>query len=390
VRQDTVERPLRVCYFGTYRANYSRNQIMIEGLRRNGVEVVECHVPLWRGIEDRVQVASGGWLRPAFVVRAIRTYWELLRAYCRIDDYDVMVLGYPGQLDIYLARVLTWLRRKPLVLDVFMSLYLIAVERGLTVRHPITTRLIYWLEKLACRLPDLLIQDTAEYVEWFHQVYGLNHARFRLVPTGADDRIFRPLEVDRHDDGLFRVLYYGTFIPNHGVEHIVEAARILRDDPTICFELVGEGPMKAKAAVLVEKYGLTNVTFVDWVDKKVLLRKAAEADVFLGVFGTTPQSMMTVQNKIYEGLAMAKPVITGDSATVRAQLEHGTAAFLTERGNPQALAQAILTLRDDPALRERLMIQGHQLFVARFSIARIGERARRHLQKLVPRVRNDR
>jgi hypothetical protein len=52
---------LRVCYFGTYRANYSRNQIMIEGLRRNGVEVVECHERLWHSLEDRVQVASGGW-----------------------------------------------------------------------------------------------------------------------------------------------------------------------------------------------------------------------------------------------------------------------------------------------------------------------------------------
>ena len=37
---------MRVCYFGTYRAEYSRNQIMIEGLRRNGVEVIECHETL--------------------------------------------------------------------------------------------------------------------------------------------------------------------------------------------------------------------------------------------------------------------------------------------------------------------------------------------------------
>ena len=34
---------LRVCYFGTYRAEYSRNRIMMEGLRKNGVEVIECH-----------------------------------------------------------------------------------------------------------------------------------------------------------------------------------------------------------------------------------------------------------------------------------------------------------------------------------------------------------
>ena len=53
------ERQLCVCYFGTCRENYSRNQIMVEGLRRNGVEVIECHEKLWEGIEDRVQAASG-------------------------------------------------------------------------------------------------------------------------------------------------------------------------------------------------------------------------------------------------------------------------------------------------------------------------------------------
>ena len=33
-----MTRPLRVCWFGTWREEYSRNRIMIEGLRRNGVE----------------------------------------------------------------------------------------------------------------------------------------------------------------------------------------------------------------------------------------------------------------------------------------------------------------------------------------------------------------
>jgi len=376
------EHLLRVCYFGTYRDEYSRNQIMIEGLRRVGVEVVECHVPLWRGIEDRVEAASGRWIHPTFIWRVLRTYIALLKRYRQVGYYDVMVVGYPGQLDIYLARVLTWLRRKPLVLDVFMSLYLIASERGLTARHPLTGRLIYWLEKLACLLPDLLILDTTEYVQWFQEVYCLNPAHFRLVPTGADDRVFRPLEVDRRDDGLFRVLYYGTFIPNHGVEHIVEAARILKDEPSIHFELIGDGPTKAQAMALVKEYGLTNVTFVNWVDKQTLPRKAAEADVCLGVFGTTPQSMMTVQNKIYEGLAMGKPVVTGDAPTVRMALQHGEHVHLVERANGEALAEAIIMLRDVPDLRQRIARQGHALFLAQYTPQALGERCRRYLDEL--------
>jgi len=355
---------------------------MIEGLRRNNVEVIECHEQLWYGIEDRVQTVSGKWLNPKFVARIIRTYWNLLRAYHRAGDYDVMVLGYPGQMDVYLARVLTWLRRKPLALDVFMSIYLIAVERGLTSKHPITARLIYWLEKLALRLPDLLIQDTAEYVEWLQKTYGLDLACFRLVPTGADDRVFCPLEASKRDDGLFRVLYYGTFIPNHGVKHIVEAARILRDETDIHFELVGDGPDKAQSETLVEEYGLTNMVFTGWVDKQSLPRKIAEADVCLGVFGATPQSMMTVQNKIYEVLAMGRPLITGESPTVRKAMIHGQHLLLCQRANPHALAEAVLVLRADPALGRRLADRGHSRFQERFATTAIGRVMREHLTEV--------
>ncbi len=133
---------VRVCYFGTYRAEYARNQIMIEGLRCNGVEVVECHESLWRDIEDRVQAAGGGWVHPAFWWRVLRTYARLLRRYCTVGAYDVLIVGYPGQIDVFLARLLSWGRRKPLVWDVFMSIYLIAVERHLDDRGSFTVVLL--------------------------------------------------------------------------------------------------------------------------------------------------------------------------------------------------------------------------------------------------------
>lgn len=103
----TSEKALRVCYFGTYRENYSRNQMMIAGLRLNGVIVIECHQTLWHGIEDRVRVVSREWSKPSFWWRLISVYWRLFKSYLSIGDYDVLVVGYPGQLDIFLARILT-------------------------------------------------------------------------------------------------------------------------------------------------------------------------------------------------------------------------------------------------------------------------------------------
>jgi len=356
---------------------------MIEGLRRNGVEVVECHEPLWLGIEDRVQAATGGWIRPSFWLRVIRVYSRLLRKYWGIGDYDVMVLGYPGQLDVPLARVLTWLNGKPLVLDVFMSIYLIAQERGLTRRSRITACLLYNLEKMACHLPTLLILDTEDYAAWFQRIYNTSPSRFRLVPTGADDRVFRPVARSGSCDGIFRVLYYGTFIPNHGVHYIIEAARILRDEADIHFELVGDGPEKALAMALVQEYGLSNVTFEGWMEQEALVHWAASTDAILGAFGMTPQSLMTVQNKIYEGLAMAKPVITGDSPAVRKALNHGEHVYLCDRENPASLAEGIRILKENRELCRQLGQNGHSVFVDKYSLDHIGQIFRHHLTTLL-------
>ena len=378
--------PLRVCYFGTYRAEYSRNRILIEGLRRNGVEVIECHAPLWRGEDDRIQTASGGWLRPAFVLRLAKAARRLLAAHRKVADYDVMILGYPGQIDVFLARLLTWLRRRPLVLDIFMSTYLIARERGLVARHRITGRLIFWLEKTAYRLPDQLIQDTVEYVDWLCHTFTLEKKRFRLVPTGADDQVFQPVAGASGDDGIFRVVYYGSFIPNHGVSTIVEAARLLQDEPGIRFELIGRGPDRIEAERQVQKWGLTNVQFTPWLAQPELVKSAGSAQLFLGAFGTTPQSMMTVHNKVFEALAMRLCVVTGDSPSVRHAFMHAQEIWLCQRADPVSLATAIRTLRADPALRASLAERGHKAFLAHYTTGALGALLQEHLVGLLASV----
>lgn len=385
----------KVCYFGTYRAEYSRNRILIEGLRRNGVQVIECHQPLWQSIEDRVNSVSGGWKRPRFWWRVLRTYIRLLIAYWRLgSDYDVMIVGYPGQFDVYLARLLSWWHGKPLVWDIFMSIYLIALERGLDRENRAIVGLIRRFERWACHLPDRLVLDTKQYVAWFGQTHGIHRDRFCLVPTGADSDLFRPpptgsfadkattVTINQADSNCFRILYYGTFIPNHGVTTMIEAAQLLRDDASICFEFIGEGPEQATVMKWAEAQGLRNVCFVSWLEQRQLIERIAAADLCLGAFGNTPQSLMTVQNKIYECLAMQKAVLSGDSASVREKLMHGKHIYLCERGNPQALATAVKVLQQDANLRQLLGRQGRQLFEAEFTIERLGKRFCEHLQAL--------
>jgi glycosyltransferase involved in cell wall biosynthesis len=373
---------MKVCYFGTYRAEYSRNRIMIEGLRQNGVSVVECNEQLWEGIDDRIQSVTGGWARPKFWMRLWRVYIKLCRRYLSLDAHDFVVVGYPGQLDVFIARILSWIRRKPLVWDIFMSIYLISLERGLGKSKG--TTLLGVLERAACKLPDRLILDTQDYVDWFHSTHRIDPERFRLVPTGADNRIYHPVKNNEGKPVSFKVIYFGTYIPNHHVETIIEAARILNTIPNIQFLCVGAGPDLPRSKELAAQYRLGNLEFVDWVEESKLVELIADSQAVLGAFGDTPQSLMTIQNKIYTGMAMARPVISGDSPAVRAELVDKKQIFLCARKNPAALAEAILTLANDPDLCETIGNEGYLLFIRRFSIEKIGELFYQHLQEIAP------
>jgi glycosyltransferase involved in cell wall biosynthesis len=161
--------------------------------------------------------------------------------------------------------------------------------------------------------------------------------------------------------------------------YIVEAAKLLRDEADIRFELIGTGPDLVKVQQYVEQNQLTNVEFHDWMDKDQLTERIHHADVCLGAFGTTPQSLMTVQNKIYESIAMAKPLISGDSPAVRKVLTHTENAYMCERCNGKSLANAILALKNDSPLRERIAQNGYTLFTEQYNLLNNGKRFYSHL-----------
>jgi glycosyltransferase involved in cell wall biosynthesis len=375
-------RPLRICYFGTYRANYTRSQILLKGLRaQEGVELYECHSQLWQGVEDRVAQASGGWRRPSFWLRAVRAYWRLLRQHARTPQYDVMLIGYPGQFDAYLARLLCWRRGTPMALDILMSLYLVAEERGLTAKSPFTAKLIFWLEKGGLKLPDMLLSENGAYEAYYRERYNLPAERFRRLPHGADDAVYHPRPISP-PEGAFRVTYHGLYLPSHGLNAVIEAANLLRDQPHIQFHFYGEGPEKAGLEQFAAKHRLSNVHFHGFVSRDELLDGLAAAHVCLGVFGETRQSHYTIQNKVWEGLAMARPVISGDSAVVRESLTHGEHIYLIPRQNAPALAEAILELERDPALRETIAQSGYAEYKKNNAPGALGRRLKAALLEL--------
>ena len=374
---------MRVCYFGTFYEEYPRNAILMHGLRLNDVEVVTCHVPLWHGTADKVSLLQRRGHRVDVGLRAARAYATLLWQARRIGRVDALVVGYMGQLDMFPARLVAHRLGVPLVLDVFMSISLIVRQRGLVQPGDPMDRLVSWVERQACRLADMIWLDTPLYVDYFIERYRLPRERFRLIPTGADDRYFYPVApASDRDERPFTVTYVGGYVPGHGVETIVHAAAQLRA-AGIHFEMIGEGQTRPQAERLARELGADNVTFEGWVDKTALAQRLTGTDVCLGVFGTQRQHLITVPNKVYEGLALAKPVVTARTPAVEQVFHDGRHLLMVPPEDPEALASAIRRLQRDPVLRAHLSAEGHRLYRERFTPAKLGALARAYLQELV-------
>ena len=103
-------------FFGTYDAAiYPRITVLREGFAAVGDQVIECNVPLRVPTDLRVRMLRRPWLAGVLAWR-IGVAWTCLslRAW-RIPRVDVVVVGYMGQFDVHLARIL-W-PRVPIVLD---------------------------------------------------------------------------------------------------------------------------------------------------------------------------------------------------------------------------------------------------------------------------------
>ena len=99
-----------------------------------------------------------------------------------------------------------------------------------------------------------------------------------------------------------------------------------------------------------------------------------EADVCLGIFGTTPKAARVIPYKVFAAMALGRPVITRDSPAIRELLVDGESALLCPAGDGQALAAALERLRTDASLRERIGRNGYARYAD--DCFRRGDRAR--------------
>ena len=95
---------------------------------------------------------------------------------------------------------------------------------------------------------------------------------------------------------------------------------------------------------------------------EVLRLEIAKSDIVMGLFGNTPKTPLVIPNKVYEALAMRKPVITADTPAIR-ELFDDNDMFLVPAADPKELARAVLELKNNQDLMTKLAENGYNKFL---------------------------
>lgn len=338
---------MKIVLWGTYDTGKPRIRILRNGLRELGDEVTEIHANIWEDVSDKSSLhGAGKW--SARGLRLIFAYPRLIWRYLRTPPHDLVLAAYPGQLDVLVLRPFAWLRRKPIVFDWFISAYdTIVNDRHLVSRHNPLAWTLWCGEWLAAHAATHAFMDTATHARRMETIFRLASGSIGHVWVGAEALFFQ------HDhtptpsaDGTLRVLFYGQFIPLHGIDTIVGAARLTRAQP-IHWTLIGRGQDAPRIRQLLADDPLPNVEWIDWFDYTALPGAIAKADVCLGIFGTSAKAASVIPNKVFQIVAMGKPLVTRDSPAIRElRVDAPPCTRLIPPGDARALADAVCSYLD--------------------------------------------
>lgn len=349
---------MKICYFGIYPPNYTRNRVNINGLRENGIEVIECNVQ------------TGG----------LRKHWDLFWKHWPLRGrYDVMIVGFNGHAVMPVAWFVTRFPRKKLIFDAFISAYDTNIfDRKKHSRYS-PMALKYWLiDWLSCNLADLVLMDADAHAKYISKTFHVPPRKVKGLFVGCPDDVMYPRPQQKthsinsgQAEPDFIVHFHGTYIPAQGIPYIIRAAKIL-DGRGVKFNIIGKLDTYKEAIDLVRQLNLKNVRFFDYMPYEKLAEFMANADVCLGGFGDTDKAKMAGIFKIIEAMAMKKPFITADTPAMREFLTDKRDVLFCNSADSQDLADKIMQLKNDAVLRNAIAENGFELYKQRFTPKMIG------------------
>lgn len=287
-------------------------------------------------------------------------------------DADVVVASSPHPFVIYAANRLARQQKAPLVYEV-RDLWPLVIRdlSGAPAWHPYLL-LLKFTEWFAVRKANVVASVKPGDKDYFRKTYTFNEQRFFYAPNGFYVDKVREASLPYDEDNVdgcpgasespFVVGYVGALSSYYGIDELIEAARLLKNDRQIQFRIVGGGEDLERLRAVAEQYELTNIEFVGPVPKSDVARELQGFDAcYVGLKDVAANRYGISCNKLFEYMHAAKPVIASYK-TDYDPVEFAECGITVPPGQPAKIADAVSRLKGDPALCRQLGEAGARYF----------------------------
>jgi glycosyltransferase involved in cell wall biosynthesis len=187
------------------------------------------------------------------------------------------------------------------------------IAAGMVGERSLAGRVLAWLDARAYRGADFVV-DLGTYMRDRVLRKGVSLSRSHTVniwggrlevpPTNGTNPLTRRLQLENR----FIVMYSGNAGIVHEFGAILQAMRLLRDDPRIFFLFVGDGPRRREVEAFAKRESVHNFAYRDYFPRDVLRYSLSIADVHL--ISLRSQFVgISVPSKLYGAMASARPIL---------------------------------------------------------------------------------
>ena len=297
------------------------------------------------------------WTGNAFV-----RLWNLTRAIRRLlkeSPPDLLYCGHWRSTGIAARLAATGLKRKPVYIQAIHGSEVLYLLRP-GFRSKLHTRLFAWVISHARCLVAL-----GSYQADILQRLGLDRERVFTSPEGVDLSLFDKVDHSVVENLRARlaltskrvILTVGRLVERKGHDIVIRALpAIVEQVPTATYLIVGNGPNETALRRLVHEVGLDpeRVRFCGRVPTEQLTAYYSLCDAFVmpnREVGSDTEGFGIV---FIEAGACRKPCIGGRSGGAGDAIIHGETGILVNSNSPREVAEATVSLLNDPRLSARL------------------------------------
>jgi glycosyltransferase involved in cell wall biosynthesis len=292
---------------------------------------------------------------------------------------DVIIATTPQFFCGWAGLIAARIKNVPFILEV-RDIWPESIAAVGALKNRTLLRLLEWLE--------IRMYSAAQQIITVGEGYKLKlleknvpEEKIRVIPNGIDPEVFQPTPSDKQIkqkyklEGKFVCSYIGTIGMACGLETVLETAKELKkqNNKKIVFMLIGDGAEKEKLQQQAATENLDNVIFTGRVDKELIPPYLSVSDACFIHLKKAELFKTVTPSKIFEAMAMSKPIILGVEGFAAELLNEAKAGLCIEPENPNQLLNAVKELSHNPALCNTLGRNGREFVIKKHNRKRLAD-----------------